>query len=440
MAQQGGALQFDRLIAKLREVVSEFPDRRTGKNIHYAITDVALSAFSMFFMQSESFLEFQRTMGRTRGRHNAASLFGVTEVPSDNHIRSMLDAVPASTLRPMFDHVLGELKEAGELDSFRSIGGDLLLTLDGLEYYRSERIHCSHCHVTHHTNGTVSYAHKLVAPAVVKPGRNDAVALAPEFIRAADGDTKAEGELTAAKRWLKREGERLSPLSITVMGDGLYACQPFLEQVLGCEMNFLCVCKPKSHKYLYESLESLRNTGDVHQRCETAWTGTEHRTTTYEWIEDLPLRDGDDALHVGWVGVTITGKNGRYIYHSDFITNHVLTAETVAEIVAAGRARWKIENSDINTLKTKGYHLEHNFGHGKEHLSETLATLNILAFVLHTVLDLIDRRYQLLRRTRGRRSQFFDELGTVACYWYHDSWQALMLFMITQLELPDPGG
>jgi hypothetical protein len=32
--------------------------------------------------------------------------------------------------------------------------------------------------------------------------------------------------------------------------------------------------------------------------------------------------------------------------------------------VAAGRARWKVENENNNTLKTKGYHLEHNYGHG----------------------------------------------------------------------------
>ena len=37
-----------------------------------------------------------------------------------------------------------------------------------------------------------------------------------------------------------------------------------------------------------------------------------------------------------------------------------------------------VENENNNTLKTKGYHLEHNFGHGKQHLSSFLATLNIL--------------------------------------------------------------
>jgi hypothetical protein len=43
-----------------------------------------------------------------------------------------------------------------------------------------------------------------------------------------------------------------------------------------------------------------------------------------------------------------------------------------------------------NTLKTKGYNLEHNYGHGKRHLSSLLATLNLLAFLFHTALDLVD--------------------------------------------------
>lgn len=439
MADGGDSLQFDRLIAALRENAGALPDRRVGKNTHYDMVDIALSAFSVFFLQSPSFLEFQRTMGRSKGRHNAASLFGVEQVPSDNHIRSVLDAVPAESLYPLFDEVLGRLAESGILKEFRSIGNDLLVTLDGTEYYRSEHLHCPQCHVTHHSNGTVSYKHMLISPAIVKAGRKDVIALAPEFIRASDGTVKAENEITAAKRWLAGHQQRLSPLSVTIMGDDLYACQPFLTLVRKAEMNFLCVCKPQSHKYLGEYVESLRQSGDVETTQTTEWTGTERRTATYEWIEDVPLRDSNDAMHVGWVSVLVTGQDGRKIYRNSFITNHVLSADSVAEIVAAGRARWKIENEDINTLKTKGYNLEHNFGHGRKHLSETLATLNILAFLLHTILDLTDRRYQLLRTTRGRRVRFFTELGVVACYWYHESWQAQMRFMITQLELPDPG-
>ena len=58
---------------------------------------------------------------------------------------------------------------------------------------------------------------------------------------------------------------------------------------------------------------------------------------------------------------------------------HPVTAENVVALVAAGRSRWKIENENNNTLKTKGYHFEHNYGHGKQHLSAVLASLILLA-------------------------------------------------------------
>ena len=35
----------------------------------------------------------------------------------------------------------------------------------------------------------------------------------------------------------------------------------------------------------------------------------------------------------------------------------------------------------FNTLKNQGYNLEHNYGHGKQYLSSTLAGLMLLAFL-----------------------------------------------------------
>ncbi len=47
----------------------------------------------MFFMQSSSFLEFQRDMQSKEGRNNAKSLFEIERIASDNHIRDMLDYI-----------------------------------------------------------------------------------------------------------------------------------------------------------------------------------------------------------------------------------------------------------------------------------------------------------------------------------------------------------
>jgi hypothetical protein len=95
-------------------------------------------------------------------------------------------------------------------------------------------------------------------------------------------------------------------------------------------------------------------------------------------------------------------------------------------LAACGRARWKIENESFNTLKTKGYNLEHNFGHGKQHLSAVLASLNLLAFAFHTVAELThDLWLQAINKT-GARSRFFERLRSITVFLVFPSWQDLL--------------
>ena len=101
----------------------------------------------------------------------------------------------------------------------------------------------------------------------------------------------------------------------------------------------------------------------------------------------------------------------------------------------AGRGRWKIENENNNVLKTKGYHLEHNFGHGKQYLAATMLSLNLLAFLFHTVLEWSDESYALLRQALVRRQTFFEDMRALTHYMVFESWQHLMDFMIQGLKL-----
>jgi hypothetical protein len=80
---------------------------------------------------------------------------------------------------------------------------------------------------------------------------------------------------------------------------------------------------------------------------------------------------------------------------------------------AAGRAHWNIENENNNTLKTKGYHFEHNFGYGEKHLANLMATMILLAFLLHTALDWLDERYRVVRCALPSRRTFFEHLLTL---------------------------
>ena len=90
----------------------------------------------------------------------------------------------------------------------------------------------------------------------------------------------------------------------------------------------------------------------------------------------------------------------------------------------AGRARWKIEYENNNILKTKEYHLEHNFGHGKKHLSSLLLTSNLLAYLFHTVLEIMDVKYKLIRDDLPTRKTFFDDVRALTRYICFRSWNS----------------
>src|SRR5215210_9143067 len=69
---------LDTLISCLRRCCAALPDRRTGANARYTMADIGLSAFSVFFLQSPSFLAYQRQLAEGHGRSNCQTLFGIT--------------------------------------------------------------------------------------------------------------------------------------------------------------------------------------------------------------------------------------------------------------------------------------------------------------------------------------------------------------------------
>jgi len=429
------ALSFPRLMDQLRKVIQEFPDKRTGQNCHYSLEDAALAAFSVFFTQSPSFLAHQQSLEQTKGQNNARSLFGIQRIPCDIHIRSLLDEVAPANILPVFTYIFDALKGAGALSSFLSCFGGLLIALDGTYYFSSKKLHCQNCSTRQHKNGSTTYFHSVVTPVVVAPGQDKVLALEPEFILPQDGHDKQDCETAAAKRWLAQYGARYGPLGATILGDDLYCHQPMCEQILEAGCHFLLNCKPDSHPTLYEWLEGLEGCGGIGVLTVQRWAGKENQIDTYRYAEQVPLRDGADGLLVNWCELTTTNEAGKELYHNSFATDHPITSANVAACVAAGRARWKVENENNNTLKTKGYHLEHNYGHGQKQLAALLATFNILAFLIHTVLELMDEKYGLIRSKLPTRQTFFDDVRALTRYLYFPSWDGLLEFMMRGLEL-----
>jgi hypothetical protein len=88
------------LTCLLREAVNIIHDPGKEKNSNYSLTDIILSAHAVFRFQSPSWLSRQRKMASEYGSlnlqslfGNLQSLFGCTESPADNHIRSVFDNI-----------------------------------------------------------------------------------------------------------------------------------------------------------------------------------------------------------------------------------------------------------------------------------------------------------------------------------------------------------
>ena len=81
----------------------------SNSNLSKDFKNAALGGFAIFYTQSPSFLAYQRTMQKMRGQNNAQSLFGITEILSDNHIRKLLDGVAPGYAFSLFSYIFDSL-------------------------------------------------------------------------------------------------------------------------------------------------------------------------------------------------------------------------------------------------------------------------------------------------------------------------------------------
>ena len=411
----------DELIAELKGVCSGLPDKRKGpaRGDDYKMADIGLSAFSIFFMGSPSFLAHQRALAEGHGRSNCETLFGMSAIPSDNYIRLMLDGAAPAAFDGLF---FKAIEVAGPLTPFQCLNGRVLIALDGTQHFCSRKIKCRQCSTRRRSDGGTEYFHTFLGATLVAPGHKQVLPLPPEFIVPRDGAEKQDCERNAAKRWLTRHSATVGHLRPVYLGDDLFACQPIVAAIQDAGGNFILTCKPASHQTITEYLHSA----ELQEHRQAICKRGKRTTTVYRWLTAVPLRATEDAIAVNWFSIEIFNDKGKRTYHNSFVTDLAVSADTVAELAACGRARWKIENETFNVLKTGGYNLEHSFGHGKETLANVLVALNLLAFAFHTAAYLAVLAWRAAVIARGPKYRFFEHLRTITTYVLFQDWDHLL--------------
>ncbi|MEM6430028.1 MAG: hypothetical protein AAF708_12375 [Deinococcota bacterium] len=195
-------LSLEHITDCLASVFDAQQDERIQARCKYRLSDAGLAAFSVFYMQSPSFLSYQRDMTKRQGKSNAQTIFSLKRIPTDTHIRTMLDGIAADNLGVIYRHIVNELVGQRMLTNYQVSYEDeayYLLALDGTEFHSSHKVSCELCCRTS-KDGNSRYHHSLIPPVLVHPEQAEVISLEPEFISQQDSYDKQDCERNAIKR------------------------------------------------------------------------------------------------------------------------------------------------------------------------------------------------------------------------------------------------
>lgn len=426
-------LGFNSLRKQLSKRFNQIEDHRQQGKVDYSIHDCCMSGFAMMFFQDTSLLEFQKRMQEKIQFNNLSSMFGVSAIPQDSQLRDVLDEVPSDKLTEVFEDYFRLLQRGKHLETYQFMPGKYLVTLDGTEYFNSYNIHCPSCLWKERRNGKTQYNHQILQAVIVHPDMRQVIPLAPEQIKNGDGAIKQDCEINAGKRLIKKIRIIHPKLGIIIVGDSLYSKQPFILETQEQGISYILVAKPDDHKHMMKWFENQKIIGKVYSH--EIWDKKGHHI--YEWIKDAPLNGNPDTIEVNFFQYRME-VNGKVTYRNSWITDIEIHKMNVEHMVRGGRSRWKIENEGFNTLKNQGYHIEHNFGHGKNNLSFNFFLLNLLAFFMHQIFEITDRLYKQCRGKFSAKKEFWNQLRCTFRILFFKSWESLLRFIISPSESQPP--
>jgi hypothetical protein len=276
--------------------------------------------------------------------------------------------------------------------------------IDGWEPFHSRYRHCDQCLVRQvrvkgedGVERTVDEYYHRYAVALLLDRRFDLLLdfepllpkdLRPITVKAGQGKTPRitksdldEGELTAARRLLKRVKKSFPWLDV-VVADALYANGPFLDDVSRLELGAIVVAKKQTDEPLKEALQIWGN---------AAPQTTVEDEKAQERIElwDCPDLETLQTYHGG----TIRCVRARLVKLAEpdrgasswcmLVTGAPQRRLSAEKIFAAVRARWHIENTGFHQWTTLW-----RFGHVFTHDANAIRALFWLFFAAYNLLTL----------------------------------------------------
>ena len=407
-------LNADALFAGIREEFAMVPDHR-APNAQIPLADALMSGFAMFSLKDSSLLAFDER--RWEDPVSLHTVYGVGVIPCDSQMRTILDPIAPSLLRQPFREVFSQLQRGKAMEKMTWLDGHYLLALDGTGIFSSEKVSSDYCLKKTKRNGQVEYYQQMLAGAFVHPHHREVIPTCPEMIVKQDGTEKNDCERNAARRYLADLRREHPHLKIIVIEDALSSNVPHIETLIQHDLRYILSAKPGDHAFLFSYVDEATQRGETTEFtiADPKKPGIHH---CFRFVNQVPLNKGsqDTPLRVNFLEYWESDADGNIKQRFSWVTDLPITQENAYDIMLAGRARWRIENETFNTLKNQGYHLEHNFGLGKQHLSAVFAHLMMLAFLVDQVQQMCCPLFQAARAKCTSKKSLWEKIR--ACF--HD--------------------
>jgi hypothetical protein len=363
----------------MRNGFANIKDDRPG-NVEHCLTDALMCGFAMFSLKDPSLLAFDER--RSAAPHNLKSIYGLGSIPCDTSMREILDIVDPNDLRPLFKDAFRPLQRGKALEQMVFMDGCYLLNLDGTGYFSSKKLYSDACmKKVNSKTGEITYY------AIVHPDYKVAIPLCPEMIIKQDGETKNDCERNAVKRLLKKFRQDHPHLKVIINEDALSSNAPHIEDLEEYNLHYILGIKEGDHKFLFQFVDQAVENGEVTE-LTIADEKNDDITHAFRILYNVPLNKSNQDRLVTFVEYWEHNAKTDKVQRFSWITDLDITEENVYLFMRGARARWKIENEIFNTLKNQGYNFGHNYGLGKNHLSEIFVLLMMLAFLIDQIMQL----------------------------------------------------
>jgi hypothetical protein len=431
MRQLRKYLSISGLLSGVRQTFLRVSERCIKQKRNIKIVDCLMGGVAIFGLKFPSLLQYDTQKRHLTIEKNLKKLYGVGKAPSDTYLREELDQLEPKQVRPAFKKIWSYLQRGKALVPYVYWKNYYLISIDGTGQFSSDSIFCKNCCVKHHKNGKTSYYHQMLGAVLLHPDRREVIPLAPEPIIKSDGSTKNDCERNAGKRLLNHIRREHPHLKMIITEDGLSSNGPHIQLLKELDMRFILGAKPEDHAFLFdwvnhskvETFEKIEQEG-VHKR--------------YRWLNRVPLNEAQFDCEVNFLEYWETGLNGKQL-HWSWVTDIPLDLNTLDVVMRGGRARWKIENETFNTLKTQGYHFEHNFGHGENQLCSVMTMLMMLSFLIDQVQALASELFRQARLRGGSKQTLWESMRVLFQFFEWESWERLFITIAERLSLPNTG-